>query len=153
MTTVSETQGGRQGGTQGPREFSLTASLPLLPGLNCENTDQGGNYGSTSNPVKSPENGDLRASLTGPSLAVDTEESTSARSTEGTRQGEKGTRLESEKNPVLGVVPGVHGEGLVVRLPAEAPSLTGPAWRALLVILVELTEVPVLDGPSDRGTR
>ena len=151
--TASETQGGGQGGTQGPREFSLTASLPLLPGLSCENTDQGGNYGGASNPVKSPENGDPRASLTGPSLAVDAEESTAVRPMEETRQGEKGTRLASEKESVLGAVPGVQGEGLVIQLPAGAPSLTKPACQALLVILVELTEVPVLDRPSDRGTR
>jgi hypothetical protein len=150
--TGSETQGGGQGGTQGPREFSLTPSLAFLPGLSCEDTGQGGKYRGASNPAKTPENGDSRASLTGPSLAVCAQESTSARSTEGTRQGEKGTRLESEKEPVLGVVTGVQGERLVVRLPAEAPSLTKPACRALLVILVELTEVPVLDGPSDRGT-
>jgi hypothetical protein len=75
--TASETQGGRQGGTQGPREFSLTPSLPLLPGLSCEDTGQGGKNGGASSPAKTPENGDLRASLTGPSLAVDAQESTS----------------------------------------------------------------------------
>lgn len=151
--TASETQGGRQGGTQGPREFSLTPSLALLPGLTCANTGQGGKDGGASNPAKTPENEDLRASLTGPSLAVDAQESTSARSTEKTRQGEKWTRLKSEKELALGAVTGVQGEGLVIQLPAEMPRLTRPAWRALLVILVELTEVPVLHGPSDRGTR
>jgi hypothetical protein len=149
---ASETQGGRQGGTQGRREFSLTPSLALLPGLNCENTGQGGKYQGASNPAKTPENEDLRASLTGPSLAVDAQESTSARPTEDTRQGEKGTRLAFEKEPVLGAVTGFQAEGLVVRMPAEVPLLTRPAWRALLAILIELTEVPVLDRPSDRGT-
>jgi hypothetical protein len=150
--TASETQGGRQGGTQGPREFSLTSPSAFLPGLTCENTGQGGKYGGALDPAKPPENEDLRASLTGPSLVVDAEESTSARSTEETRQGRKNTRLKSEKELSLGTVTGVHGDGLVVRLPAQAPRLTRPAWRALLAILIELTEVPVLDGPSDKGT-
>ena len=150
--TASETQGGRQGGTQGPREFSLTPSLAFLPGLSCGNTGQGGKYGGASNPAKTPENEDPRASPAGPSLAVDAEESTSSRSTEKTRKGRNSTRLKSEKERELSVVTGVHSDGLVVRLPAEMPRLTRPAWRALLAILVELTEVPVLDRPSDRGT-
>lgn len=36
-------------------------------------------------------------------------------------------------------------DGVTVRLPAELPSLTPRAARALLAILVELTEVPELD--------
>jgi hypothetical protein len=120
--------------------------------LSCENTGQGGKYGGASNPAKTPENEDLGASLTGPSLAVDAQESTSVRSAEGARQGRNSTRLAFEKELMLGAVTGVHGDGLVIQLPAEMPLLTRPAWRALLAILVELTEVPVLDKPSDRGT-
>ena len=39
-----------------------------------------------------------------------------------------------------------------VRLPAEPPSLSRVASRTLLAILVELTDVPVLDKPEGQGT-
>jgi hypothetical protein len=39
-----------------------------------------------------------------------------------------------------------------VRLPVELPSLSRAASQVLLAILIELTEVPVLDGPAERGT-
>jgi len=38
---------------------------------------------------------------------------------------------------------------MTVRLPAELPTLTPRAARALLAILVELTEVPVLGQPAE----
>src|ERR1700742_1707514 len=40
-------------------------------------------------------------------------------------------------------------DGVTVRLPAELPTLTPRAAHALLVILVELTEVPVVDQPAE----
>jgi len=40
-------------------------------------------------------------------------------------------------------------DGVTVRLPAELPALTPRAARALLAILVELTEVPVLGQPAE----
>ena len=40
-----------------------------------------------------------------------------------------------------------------VRIPTELPVLTGEACRVLLAILVELTEVEVLDEPPGRGPR
>ena len=43
-------------------------------------------------------------------------------------------------------------DDVTVRLPAELPTLAAGAARALLAILVELTEVPVLD-PPEKGTR
>jgi hypothetical protein len=46
---------------------------------------------------------------------------------------------------------GGEDRSLVVRLPDEPPSLNREAARALLGILVELTEVPVLDGPGEGG--
>jgi hypothetical protein len=42
-----------------------------------------------------------------------------------------------------------HDGGVTVRLPAELPTLTPRVARALLAILVELTEVPVLDRPGE----
>jgi hypothetical protein len=39
-----------------------------------------------------------------------------------------------------------------VRLPAEPPGLSRVASRRLLAILVELTDVPVLDRPEGRET-
>ncbi len=45
-------------------------------------------------------------------------------------------------------------EGMVwVRLPAEPPVLTPAAARALLVILVDLTEIEAPERPSDEGVR
>jgi hypothetical protein len=43
-------------------------------------------------------------------------------------------------------------ERVMVRVPAEVPTLTPRAAHALLAILVELTDVPVLDQPGE-GTR
>ena len=40
-------------------------------------------------------------------------------------------------------------DGVTVRVPAEVPTLTPRAARALLAILVELTDVPVLDRPGE----
>ncbi|MFB9927952.1 hypothetical protein ACFORO_19980 [Amycolatopsis halotolerans] len=39
-----------------------------------------------------------------------------------------------------------------VILPAELPELTPGAARALLAVLIELTEVPVLDEPAREAT-
>ena len=44
------------------------------------------------------------------------------------------------------------GDDVSVRLPVEPPSLSRVASRTLLTILVELTDVPVLDKPEGRGT-
>jgi hypothetical protein len=45
-----------------------------------------------------------------------------------------------------------EGESITVRLPDELPVLNRRAARILLDILVELTEVEVLDGPQERGS-
>jgi hypothetical protein len=44
------------------------------------------------------------------------------------------------------------GDDVRVRLSAEPPSLPRVTSRTLLAILVELTDVPVLDMPEGRGT-
>ena len=43
------------------------------------------------------------------------------------------------------------GESITVRVPDELPVLNRRSARILLGILVELTEVEVLDGPQERG--
>jgi hypothetical protein len=43
-------------------------------------------------------------------------------------------------------------EKITVRVPDELPVLSKRAARILLDILVELTEVEVLDGPQERGS-
>jgi hypothetical protein len=43
------------------------------------------------------------------------------------------------------------GEHITVRLPDELPVLTRSSYRILLDILIELTEVKVLDGPAEVG--
>ena len=63
--------------------------------------------------------------------------------------------LWSEKQPQprrVGAETSAKQETATVRVPAGVPPLTRPACRALLAILIELTEVTVLDGPSDKGT-
>lgn len=40
-------------------------------------------------------------------------------------------------------------DGVTVRVPVDLPTLTPRAARALLVILVELADVPVLDRPGE----
>jgi hypothetical protein len=42
-------------------------------------------------------------------------------------------------------------ERVTVRVPSELPVLTPAVSRILLAILVELTEVEVLDGPPEGG--
>ena len=44
------------------------------------------------------------------------------------------------------------GERIAVRVPDKLPVLSRRAARILLDILVELTEVEVLDGPRERGS-
>lgn len=44
-----------------------------------------------------------------------------------------------------------HDEPITVRVPSELPVLTPEVCRILLDILIELTEVPVLDPPRERG--
>jgi hypothetical protein len=45
------------------------------------------------------------------------------------------------------------GDGVIVRLPAELPPVTPRVASALLAILVELTDVPVLDRPEEGDNR
>jgi hypothetical protein len=45
-----------------------------------------------------------------------------------------------------------EGEKITVRVPDKLPVLSKRAARILLDILVELTEVEVLDGPQERGS-
>jgi hypothetical protein len=48
----------------------------------------------------------------------------------------------------------VNKKGAVkVNVPAELPEPTERGWRILLEILIELTTVEVLDGPSGEGDR
>lgn len=42
---------------------------------------------------------------------------------------------------------------ITIRVPTELPVLTEPVSRILLAILVELTTVEILDGPSERKPR
>lgn len=42
---------------------------------------------------------------------------------------------------------------ITIRVPTELPALTEPVSRILLAILVELTTVEILDGPSGRKPR
>lgn len=45
-----------------------------------------------------------------------------------------------------------HGsQGVTVHLPDELPVLSRSSYRILLDILIELTEVKVLDGPAEGG--
>lgn len=75
-----------------------------------------------------------------------TQPETPLNSPEATRPGHAVTRADRDKiSADVGRV--------VVRVPAVPPVLAVPAARVLLAILVELTEVPVLDRPEGRGAR
>lgn len=50
MTVACEAQGRRQRATQGPRDFSLIASLLFLPTLSSRNNSQGGTGGAARAP-------------------------------------------------------------------------------------------------------
>ena len=65
---MTRRQGGAQGASQGNREFSLSASLPRLPGTTSEDTVQGGKAGDARNPRKSPKTGNESTPHQAPSL-------------------------------------------------------------------------------------
>lgn len=58
----------RQGGSQGGREFSPSASLTKLPGTTSKDTVQGGKVRGARNPRKSPETGNGSTPGQAPSL-------------------------------------------------------------------------------------
>lgn len=45
-----------------------------------------------------------------------------------------------------------ESEVITVHVPPELPTLSTSVSRILLAILVELTQIEVLDGPAGRGT-
>jgi hypothetical protein len=74
-----------------------------------------------------------------------------------TRSGEPRSRRVDDavtrRDPEAGYVEiSFPDDEVTVRVPEEPPELTPRAARALLAILVELTDVPVLDRPGE-GTR
>lgn len=74
------------------------------------------------------------------------------RSAGDAQRGQKSAMVWCENQPQLvGPATSTKQETETVRVPAGLPSLTRPACRALLAILIELTEVVVLDGPSGKG--
>jgi hypothetical protein len=44
-----------------------------------------------------------------------------------------------------------HGKRITVHLPVDPPVLTREVARILLEMLLDATEIPVLDGPEERG--
>jgi hypothetical protein len=133
MSTASG-QGETQGGVQGGREFSLTASPVNLPASTSENNVQGGTAQATVNDQKSPETRDRSTLREGSSLSMDAGDQATAVSRWVTNPQRKPDR-----------------EDVTVHLPVELPSLTTPVSRTLLAILVELTTVDMLNTPPGRG--
>lgn len=43
-------------------------------------------------------------------------------------------------------------DDVAIHVPTKLPTLTKPVSRILLAILVELTEIEILDGPAGRDT-
>jgi hypothetical protein len=128
--------GGTQGGSQGGREFSLTASLANLPVLTSEDGIQGGKAREAVSTRKSPETREKSTPHGGPSLPVGA--------------GNHATTVSRcVTNPQRG--PGKEDvEEVTVHVPVELPSLTTPVSRTLLAILIELTAVKILDAPPGR---
>ncbi len=137
MTTASG-QGGTQGGAQGNREFSLSASLAILPAMSSGDGVQGGTAQGSVNARKSPQTRDRSTPRGGPSLSVDV-----------------GNQATTVSRCVTKPQRGPDREEVTVHVPVNLPLLTTPVSRALLAILVELTTVEILNtppggGPSDR---
>lgn len=133
MTTTSG-QGGTQGGIQGGREFSLTATLDNLPAFTSEDGIQGGKARGAVSTRKSPETRDRSTPGGGPSLPVGA-----------------GNQATAVSRCVTNPQRGPDREDVKVHVPVGLPSLTTPVSRALLAILVELTAVQILDAPPGRG--
>lgn len=127
-----ESRGGGQGAGGGGREFSLPGSQAKLPALTSEDSYQGGGQGSRKRTHNPPDPGSVKSPGQAPSPSV---------------RGRKG-RL--EERPLHD---GDHSkigeerpaESPVVRVPDELPVLSPLVCRALLAVLVELTEVEILD--------
>jgi hypothetical protein len=85
MTGMSSGWGGRQGGSQGGREFSPTASLPKLPGSSSANTGQGGTYQDPRNPPKPVETRYSRGARAPPSPPRNAPDGINTRVTAGSR--------------------------------------------------------------------
>jgi hypothetical protein len=129
---MSEPWGGAQGGSQGGREFSPTASLASLPGITCDDAVQGGKLQDRSERPKPQKFRYPRGVGVPPSLPAD--------ATDG---------LQVRSLRVIGEAK-VDGQMLAVRASSEVPSLTPPVCRVLLAILVELTTVEILDKPAGK---
>ena len=132
---MTSEQGGTQGGTQGGREFSLRASLDILPAMSSEDGVQGGTVRGTVNTPKSPETRDKSAPRGGPSLSMGA--------------GDQATTV---SRCVANPQRGADRKEVTVHVPVELPSLTTPVSRTLLAILVELATVDILNAPPRRGT-
>jgi hypothetical protein len=131
--TMTSGPGGPPGGSQGGREFSLTASLANLPGRTSKDGIQGGKARQAVNTRKSRKTWERSTPHGGPSLPVGA--------------GNPATTVSRwVTNPQRG--PG--RDEVTVHVPVELPSLTTPVNRALLAILIELTAVEILDTPPDR---
>jgi hypothetical protein len=119
---TSDRQGGRRGGGEGGREFSLPASRVELPGLTSADDGQGGARGVAMSRSKLADAGVSTPSGSPPSLPDAT-------------GGKPGRRSQHVKET----------EPIEVHLPAHLPDLKIGASRALLAILKELTHVEILD--------
>lgn len=126
---MSDRQGGRQGDAQGGRENSLTDSLAKLPGLSRPNDVQGGKPEARGRTRKPAESRDADTPGPPPSLPADVN---------------SGVEVPSQR-----VAAGHWDEVLIVHQPAQLPELSVGGSRALLAMLVELTAVGILDGPSE----
>ena len=132
---MTSEQGGTQGGAQGGREFSLRASLDILPAMSSGDDVQGGTVGGTVNTRKSPQTRDKSAPRGGPSLSMGT--------------GDQATTV---SRCVANPQREADRKEVTVHVPVELPSLTTPVSRILLAILVELATVDILNAPPRRGT-
>lgn len=130
---MPERQGGRQGGAQGGREFSLTPSLAKIPALSSADSVHGGGLWGRAKAVKPADSGVPQTLGSPPSLAA-----------------AQGVKRAGRSQSVVG--PGgsnAFSEPIFVHLPSDRPCLTVGAGRALMAILIELTNVEILDTTAE----
>lgn len=130
--TSSESQGGEQGDDRRGREFSLPGSLAKLPALTSEDSHQGGEEGSLQRTRNPADSAPTASQSEAPSLSV---RGRKGRFAERPRRDDGHTKIGEERPK----------DSPEIRVPDELPVLSPLACRALLAVLVELTEVEILD--------
>lgn len=130
---MPERRGGSRGGGQGGGEFSPAPSPAKLPPLNSADSARGGKSRGRVKTLEPADSGVPETLGPPPSPVV--------------AQGVK--RVGRSRSVVGRGKSNAFSEQIVVHLPPHLPCLTVGAGRALLAILIELTNVEILDATAE----